>query len=453
MLNEFPIVHLESLCDDIVDCPHSTPKWTEEGIVVIRNQNIRNGRLDISSPSFTNEENYAKRSRRITLSTGDLIITREAPMGEVCLIPNNLRCCLGQRMVALRVDITKVESRYLLYALQSRQVQYQIGFNEGTGSTVSNMRIPVLKSLEIPVATKEQQKAIAHILGTLDDKIELNHKMNQTLEEIAKAIFKSWFVDFDPVRAKAEGRPTGLPPEISDLFPDELVESEVGEIPMGWEVTVLGSQLSFVLGGDWGKAEFSDQTPNRCLCIRGADIANLQCYIASDMPIRYLKDSSFAKRALKPWDVVFEISGGSPTQSTGRSVLVTTEMLENYDSPLTTSNFCRLLRFNSQASSLFHYYSFRSAYDRDEYFQYETGTTGIKNFGFKYYSEEIKYVLPSESCLKAFSKIATPMIEKLGLTLQENEILSSLRDTLLPKLISGELRVPDAEKFLEEAGI
>ena len=81
----------------------------------------------------------------------------------------------------------------------------------------------------------QDQKAIAHILGTLDDKIELNQKMNQTLEEIAKAIFKSWFVDFDPVRAKAEGRPTGLPPEISDLFPDELVDSEIGEIPKGWE--------------------------------------------------------------------------------------------------------------------------------------------------------------------------------------------------------------------------
>ncbi len=92
------------------------------------------------------------------------------------------------------------------------------------------------------------QKAIAHILGTLDDKIEVNQKMNQTLEEIAKAIFKSWFVDFDPVRAKAEGRPTGLPPEISDLFPDESVDSEIGEIPKGWSYSVAWRLNSINLG-------------------------------------------------------------------------------------------------------------------------------------------------------------------------------------------------------------
>ena len=95
------------------------------------------------------------------------------------------------------------------------------------------------------------QQAIAHILGTLDDKIELNQKINQTLEEIAKAIFKSWFVDFDPVRAKAEGRPTGLPPEISDLFPDELVDSEIGEIPKGWELLPFRNvKLKWNLGED-----------------------------------------------------------------------------------------------------------------------------------------------------------------------------------------------------------
>ena len=109
-------------------------------------------------------------------------------------------------------------------------------FNRANISVRQTIKIFHFRFLKILLSV---QKAIAHILGTLDDKIELNQKMNQTLEEIAKAIFKSWFVDFDPVRAKAEGRPTGLPPEISDLFPDELVDSEIGEIPKGWEFNLF----------------------------------------------------------------------------------------------------------------------------------------------------------------------------------------------------------------------
>ena len=115
-----------------------------------------------------------------------------------------------------------------MYALQSRRVQNQIKSHEGTGSTVSNLRIPVLKQLAIPTPSIETQKAIAHILSTLDEKIELNRKANETLEAMAKALFNSWFVDFDPVRAKAEGRPTGLPAEISDLFPDSLHAPPMG---------------------------------------------------------------------------------------------------------------------------------------------------------------------------------------------------------------------------------
>ena len=345
------------------------------------------------------------------------------------------------------------DNGYLYYCCRSPKFR-DYAIQSMTGSS-GRQRVPndAVMNFERDFPDLQTQKAIAHILGTLDDKIELNQKMNQTLEEIAKAIFKSWFVDFDPVRTKAENRPTGLPPEISDLFPDELMDSEIGEIPKGWEITTLNSHLSFVLGGDWGKSEFSEETPNQCYCIRGADIANLQSFKTSDMPVRFLKESSFTKRQLRPWDVVFEISGGSPTQSTGRTVFVTPEIIQNYDLPLIASNFCRLLRFQSKEQSLFHYMAFRNAYDRNDFFQYETGTTGIKNFGFKYFSEENQYVIPPQKCLTAFEDLTFPKFERLGVSMRENVTLSSLRDTLLPKLISGELHIPDAEKFLEEVDI
>jgi len=139
-------------------------------------------------------------------------------MGEVCMVPPDLRCCLGQRMVLLRPNRERAVPRYLLYALQSKVVQDEIAVNEGTGSAVSNLRIPLIESLPIPTPPLPEQRAIAHILGTLDDKIELNRRMNETLEAMARALSKAWFVDFEPVRAKAEGRDTGLAREIAELI-------------------------------------------------------------------------------------------------------------------------------------------------------------------------------------------------------------------------------------------
>ncbi len=145
-------------------------------------------------------EDFQKRIKRAEPQFEDIVFTREAPMGEVCLIPENLKCCLGQRQVLLRPK-KEVNSRYLFWALQSPYVQQQISWNEGTGSTVSNVRIPVLKKLNIPRHENNENK-IADILSSIANKIEVNRQINQTLESMARAIFKSWFVDFEPVKAK-----------------------------------------------------------------------------------------------------------------------------------------------------------------------------------------------------------------------------------------------------------
>ena len=133
---------LEDLCELVIDCPHSTPKWTDKGFIVLRNQNIRNGVLDLSAPSFTDEDGYKSRIKRAKPRVNDIVFTREAPMGEVCLIPEGIDCCLGQRQVLLRAN-SEIDPYYLFWALQSPYVQHQISWNEGTGTTVSNVRIPV----------------------------------------------------------------------------------------------------------------------------------------------------------------------------------------------------------------------------------------------------------------------------------------------------------------------
>jgi type I restriction enzyme S subunit len=178
---------------------------------------------------------------------GDVVITTEAPLGEVAQLPKG-KVALAQRVITLRGKKGVVDNTFLKFLLLSRQFQKDLQAR-ATGTTVIGIKQSVLRKIDLAFPPFQEQKAIAHILGTLDDKIELNRKTNETLEAMAKALFKSWFVDFDPVRAKAEGRTTGLPAEISDLFPDSFEDSELGEIPSGWKCSPLADRAIYLSRG------------------------------------------------------------------------------------------------------------------------------------------------------------------------------------------------------------
>jgi type I restriction enzyme S subunit len=317
--------------------------------------------------------------------------------------------------------------------------------------TSGRQRVPTssFEHLIINLPPLSEQKAIAHILSSFDDKIELNRQMNETLEAMARAIFKSWFVDFDPVSAKRSGRqPAGMDTATADLFPDEFEESSLGLIPKGWNVETLDKVTEFVLGGDWGKDSISEEMNQPVYCIRGADIPDLQNSGVGKMPVRYLKDSSLKKRSLKPGDIVIEISGGSPTQSTGRPVLVTSNLLDRLPYPLVCSNFCRLVRLKTGISPSFIYLWLRWLYSSDSFLQYENGTTGIKNFAYKIFSDQYELILPSDQILAEFEKIIQILFDNRDFNGLQSETLTNIRDTLLPKLMSGEIRVKEAEKDL-----
>jgi type I restriction enzyme S subunit len=168
---DWDVKALSRLHCEAIDCHHSTPIWKESGEIVIRNQNIRDGRLNLADTSYTNEKAYQERIRRAVPSHPDLVITREAPMGEVCMIPAGLKCCLGQRMVLLRIQSDNVDQSYVLYALQAQSSRRFIGAVGGTGSTVSNIRIPILKSLPVAVPAHSEQKKISAALGDINELI------------------------------------------------------------------------------------------------------------------------------------------------------------------------------------------------------------------------------------------------------------------------------------------
>ena len=169
----------------------------------------------------------------VLLLTRGMTLLNDVP---ICLLKND--CSFNQDVKAVRASNPALTGEYLPYLLLGHKQQLH-ALVDLAGHGTGRLATDLLLDLGISLPSLSEQKAIAHILATLDDKIELNRKTNETLEAMAKALFQSWFVDFDPVRAKAEGRPTGLPEEISELFPDSFEESELGEIPRGWEIAAI----------------------------------------------------------------------------------------------------------------------------------------------------------------------------------------------------------------------
>jgi len=427
MAGDFDTTQLRDLCELIVDCPHSTPLWTDQGVVVLRNQNIRNGRLDLTSPSYTDEAHYEQRSRRARLREGDLVLTREAPMGEVCMVPKTLRCCLGQRMVLLRPDPKKCDSRFLLYAVQSSAVQNEILVNEGTGSTVSNLRIPLLEALPIPSPPLPEQKAIASILGALDDKIELNRRMNVTLEAMARALFQSWFVDFDPVRAKLDGRqPAGLDPATAALFPASFQDSPLGHIPEGWTIDPVGEVVDCVGGGTPSTAEAKYWEGGIHHWTTPKDFSSLQAPILLDTD-RKITDAGIARisSGLLPVGTLL-LSSRAPV-----GYLAITAM------PVAINQGFIAMKCNQRVSNYFMLNWCQT--NMAEIESRATGTTfaEISKQNFR----PIPVVLPPKAVIAAFTATVARLYAQITANLRQSRTLAALRDILLPKLLSGELPV------------
>ena len=238
-INRIKFFKLNDLCTDIIDCPHSTPKWKNYGIPIVRNYNLKNITIEKNNLSYVDKETYFSRIKRANPEEGDIIISREAPMGVVGIVPKDFICCLGQRLVLLKVNKKIISPHYLAYVLISDYVQKQIKVINKTGSIVSNLNIPDLKNLIIPVL--DEEKLIGKSLIEIDKKIELNNKINFELETMAKTIYDYWFLQFE--FPNEEGKPYKSSGG-KMVWNDELKI----EIPEGWEVRKLEDIFSFEKG-------------------------------------------------------------------------------------------------------------------------------------------------------------------------------------------------------------
>ena len=382
---------IKELCSVVVDCPHSTPTWTAEGKIVVRNNNIKNGRIDFSSPSYTDDEHYQQRIKRATPQGGDIIITREAPMGEVGMIPEGIVCCLGQRMVLLRANPDICDNYYLLYSLQSRYVQHQISWSEGTGTTVSNLRIPHLEQLKIPYLPLSKQRQVSSVLRCLEEKIKHNRVINDNLQQQAFALFDRLMIEAVDTECQVS--------EIAYLNPKRpLAKNKVarcidmsqlstsGAFPSGWEMKPFTGGMRFT-NGDTLLARI---TP----CLENGKTAYID----------FLDDE--------------EIAFGS----TEYIVLAPKEDIP----PEYLYCLARYPAFVDYAVKNMNGSSGRQRVSAD--------TIG-----------QFVIPCPSETAIKDFGKVASALFMKMKNNSLENLKLCSLRDTILPKLMAGEIDVSNIQ--------
>ena len=299
---------------------------------------------------------------------------------------------------------------------------------------------PTWRTLEISIPPLPEQRAIAHVLGTLDEKIELNRRMNETLEGMARALFKSWFVDFDPVRAKRAGCDTGLPKHLADLFPDRMVESELGKIPEGWAVVPLSEIMNFKEGPGIRHWQYTNSA-------EGTRFINIRCIQDGDLLLSTSNritteeaDGKYAHFHLKEGDIVVSSSG-----TLGRSAVVRKAHLPL----LLNTSVIRFRPIGGVTSFSYLHGYLNSSIFLDELKSLASGSVQ-KNVG-PTHLKKMRVLFPPYNCIERYEEIAGPFLQKANIKRTDNAALTALRDTLLPRLVSGEVRVDVYDQRIEEA--
>jgi type I restriction enzyme S subunit len=406
---EWKTVEISSICEGIFDGPHATPKKTESGPVFLGISSLNSGQLNLSDLEYLSEENFTKWTKRVTPQKGDLVFSYETRLGQIAIIPDGLRCCLGRRMALMRIDITKAIPEYVLYAYLAPQFQDEIRKRTIHGSTVDRIPLVGFGTFPISIPSLNTQKQIVGILKSIDDRITLLRETNTTLEAIAQALFKSWFVDFDPVHAKKQGRePEGMDANTAAFFPDSFEESELGLVPMGWRVQTL-KDICNITSGKRPLERSDQQLPNAHIPLFGG--AGIMGFTATSL---------------------FD----EPKILTGR--VGTLGKVHIAYPPFWASDNVLVL---TPKEKHFFLYSFLWLKEVDVVALNRGSTQPLltqKDLGNQ------KRVIPADSVLIAYEAISATIYKKIRGNGKQTQTLANLRDTLLPRLISGQLRLPDS---------
>lgn len=406
--------HVSDLIDEIAMGPFGSnikvDCFVDEGVPVLNGSNLEGFELSERSFRYVTEDK-ANLLKKANAHKGDVVITHRGTLGQIAYIPLTAqrdRYVISQSQFRVKCN-ENVLPEYFVYYFHTPIGQHKLLSN------ASQVGVPALarpsstfQKIEMELPDLETQKKVVKLIGSLQRRIKTNTAINDNLQQQAQALFKKWFIN----------------------NPDAAL----------WQEGTFSDLIEKTISGDWGKDKPSGNNTEMVYCIRGADIPEVRAGNKGKMPIRYILPKNFASKQLVNGDIVVEISGGSPTQSTGRAAAISSSLLARYDKGMVCTNFCKAIKaITGYSMYVYHYWQY--LYDRSVFFSYENGTTGIKNLDISGFIETEPILIAPAELIKKFDTFCQSVFSKVYANGLESEQLVLVRDALLPKLMSGEIDV------------
>jgi len=411
----------------LIDCDHRTPPAADAGFPYVAIPQLKEGRLALADVRRISPEHFVEWTRKAKPQHHDVILSRRCNPGETAYVPSDVECALGQNLVLLRADGLRVFPPFLRWLVRGPDWWEQVGTFINVGAVFDSLRCADIPNFKIPLPPLAEQKAIASVLGALDEKIELNRRINATLEAMARTLFQSWFVDFDPVLAKLDGRePAGVDAATAALFPDSFDSSNGGPIPRGWSRFRLRDVADVYSGG----------TPSKAV----------ESYWHGPLP--WISPKAMTGIHVDESDEHVSVTAiGNGTRLVPRGTVLVMVRGMGLHQSVRISQAQRDVTFNQDVKAIvaksvpspFLLYGLLNAAPLLFSKVHASGHgTGVLSSEF---IDNLEFTIPPRDVLNCITKSLTALNSKIAANYSESRTLAALRDTLLPKLMSGEMRV------------
>jgi len=440
-MNNYKLVFLKDIADSQTG-PFGSQlhqsDYVSEGTPMVTVEHLGVERFTHQNLPFVSDKDRDRLSKYI-LREGDIVFSRVGSVDRCTYVTKEEDGWMfSGRCIRVRTN-ENANGRYLNFYFRQDFFKKMM-LDISVGATMPSLNTKLMDNIPLRLPNIQTQQKIAKVLSDLDAKIEINNCINSELEAIAKTLYDYWFVQFDFPDADCKPYKTSGGKMVWNA---ELKR----EIPEGWEVKTFSEWINNDKSGDWGKEQVEGNYTEKVYCIRGADINGLNGAGELKSPERYILEKNLHK-TLDPADLIVEISGGSPTQSTGRLAFITEGTLERFDAPIICSNFCKAVTLKNKKLLYNFVYHWKSIYDAGVLFGYEGKTSGIKNLLFDSFVSSHYTVIPDETLAEKFYDFMEPLQTKKQKNLKENQELASLRDWLLPMLMNGQVSVGEFEEEL-----
>lgn len=431
--NAWKFIPGNEFCLKVTDGTHDSPKESKYGKPLITSKHIKGDEIDFDTAYLISEYDFNEINKRSKVDQWDVIISMIGAYCGFCFIESNEQINYAVKNVGLFKTGSEVNAKWLYFYLNSPIGKAHLDAVK-SGSTQPYIALGALRNLPILIPKQEEvKKGIVKVLEVIDSKIRVNNRINAELEAMAKTLYDYWFVQFD--FPDANGKP--YKSSGGKMVYNPTLKRE---IPEGWEVCTIADWIANDKSGDWGKEHPEGNYLMKVDCIRGTDINGINNTDSLEPPTRYILEKNKFK-LLNPYELIIEISGGSPTQSTGRMAYLTKSALDRFNNPIICSNFCKAITLKDTNYFFNFAYQWSAIYEQGLLFGWEGKTSGIKNLLFDAFASKHYVTKPPSELAERFFDKASKIEEQKQTLLKQNTELAKLRDWLLPMLMNGQVTV------------